>query len=87
MNKKEIHFVDMSTSPVSLRTIKTECHIGVTVDIEGVREKLLAAAKYGFATVDRKTGKMEWLQRVYQAEGPEMEARWATLCCRRSMRS
>ncbi|KAF9884513.1 hypothetical protein FE257_001701 [Aspergillus nanangensis] len=65
----------MSTNPPSSRTITTECHVGVTADIAGISDKLVAAAKYGFASIDRQTGQIEWLQRVYEGEGPDVERR------------
>ncbi|KAL2844100.1 calcium homeostasis protein Regucalcin [Aspergillus pseudoustus] len=71
ITERKIHFVNASVGPSSLRTITTDHLIGVTADVDGAPKKLVAAAKEGFAWIDRETGKMEWIARIYEAEGAE----------------
>ncbi|KAF9882913.1 hypothetical protein FE257_004894 [Aspergillus nanangensis] len=68
---RKIHFADAAVGPSSLRTITTEHIIGVAADIDGVPNKLLAAAKEGFASIDRETGQMEWIARIHEVDGEE----------------
>lgn len=57
--------------------ISTEHYLGVTADVEGAPNKLVASAKHGFALVDKSTGQLEWLARIYDQDGEETVRTWA----------
>jgi sugar lactone lactonase YvrE len=76
INRKQMHFVDLEKGPSSLCTVETETLIGVTADIEGSRD-FIATGKHGFAILDHSTGKVEFVGRVFDKDGPEKAHRCA----------
>jgi hypothetical protein len=70
----KVHFINLKEGPSSLRTVETEASVGVTADIEE-RDDLLICAKYGFATMDRTTGKFGYLSKVWEGEDSEKPKR------------
>ena len=51
----------------------------VTADIEGSSDEIIIGAKYGFATLNRKTGKFENLQKLWdERDGPGKEERFVS---------
>ena len=65
---EKIHFINLKEGPSSLRTIDTEASIGVTADVEGSEDLFIAATKYGFAKMDRTTGKFHYLRKAWEGE-------------------
>ncbi|KAL2827441.1 hypothetical protein BDW59DRAFT_144291 [Aspergillus cavernicola] len=74
-NKNEFRFVDiwdqklyaldLAKGPDSLQTLETSESIGVTANIENISEDrkdhIVAAAKYGFALLNRKSGELSYI--------------------------
>lgn len=75
LKKNRLHTVSLDQGPSSLKTIEADVPIGVTADIEGVSsaERILVGLKYGLATMDRATGKYEYLTKF--ADGGEGDKR------------
>lgn len=70
---KRVHTIDLGRGPDSLTTIQLDVPVTVTADIEGVdpQDKILLGLKHGIAVLDRKTGKYEYLTRLF--DGSEGE--------------
>ncbi|KAL2797897.1 hypothetical protein BJX66DRAFT_296748 [Aspergillus keveii] len=66
---EKLYVVDLTKGPGSLQTLNTSESIGVTANIanagNGLEEHIVAAAKYGFALVNRKTGKLSYIARPW----------------------
>lgn len=70
--RKKLHIVDLAKGPESLRTVDTGMAVGVTADIEGRDDIILTGAKDGITTFDLKTGKHEYIAKLWgEDEGPE----------------
>lgn len=68
---KKLHIVDLSKGPISLRTIDTGMSIGVTADIDGLDEVILAGAKDGITKFNVKTAKHEYIAKFWnEGDGP-----------------
>ncbi|MCJ1471750.1 hypothetical protein MMC13_000390 [Lambiella insularis] len=64
--KKKLHIVDISQGPSSLITLDLQDAVGITADIEGAEgEEIIVGAKYGYATVNRKTGALSYLKKFF----------------------
>jgi sugar lactone lactonase YvrE len=60
----------LSSSFVVLKYANTNPN-SVTADIEGVKGKIIVGAKYGYALMDRETGKLNYLKRIWdESDGP-----------------
>ncbi|KAF4622803.1 hypothetical protein G7Y89_g14222 [Cudoniella acicularis] len=70
IKKKRLHTVDLTIGPSSLKTLQLDMPVGVTADIEGVdsSKTILVGGKSGVYTLDRETGKYEFLKRYYDTE-------------------
>jgi sugar lactone lactonase YvrE len=70
LKKKQLHTVDLSVGPDSLKTLQLDMPVGVTADIEGVNpaKKILIGGKSGVCVLDRETGKYELLKRFYDSQ-------------------
>jgi sugar lactone lactonase YvrE len=70
IKRKQLHTVDLTAGPTSLKTLQLDMPVGVTADIEGVdpSEKILVGGKSGIYVLERKTGKYKLLQRFYDTE-------------------
>ncbi|TVY71192.1 putative sugar lactone lactonase [Lachnellula suecica] len=68
--KRQLHTVDLTAGPESLKTLQFDMPVGVTADIEGVdsTKKILVGGKSGLYLLNRETGKTELLKRFYGAE-------------------
>lgn len=70
--QKKLHIVELTRGPESLTTIDTGMAVGVTADIEGRDDILLAGAKDGITKLSLTTGKHEYIAKFWnQNEGPE----------------
>ena len=49
----------------------TDCSIRVTADIEGSDDLLAVGAKRGFATVNRNTGELKYISKVWNEQDGE----------------
>jgi hypothetical protein len=68
---EKLHIVDLSKGPNSLRAIDTGMSIGVTADIEGSDEVILAGAKDGITKFNVKSAKHEYVAKFWnEADGP-----------------
>jgi hypothetical protein len=68
---KKLHIVDLSQGPSSLRTIDTGMSIGVTADIDGLDEVILAGAKDGITKFNVKTARHEYIAKFWnEDDGP-----------------
>ncbi|KAL2870234.1 SMP-30/gluconolactonase/LRE family protein [Aspergillus lucknowensis] len=67
--EQKLHVLDLAKGPDSLQTLTTSESIGVTANIanagEGQEDHIVAAAKYGFAFVNRKTGEISYISRPW----------------------
>jgi sugar lactone lactonase YvrE len=70
IKKKQLHTVDLTSGPTSLKTLQFDMPVGVTADIEGVDSKknILVGGKSGVYVLDRETGKTVLLKRFYNSE-------------------
>jgi len=77
IKKKQLHTVNLSQGPKSLKTLQLDMPVGVTADIEGVdpKEKSLIGGKSGIYILERKTGNVELLKRYYDTEGKDERLR------------
>ncbi|KAI9049175.1 hypothetical protein LZ554_007022 [Drepanopeziza brunnea f. sp. 'monogermtubi'] len=68
--KKQLHTIDLTLGPESLKTMQLDMPVGVTADIEGVdsTKKILIGGKSGVYILDRETEKYELLKRFYDTE-------------------
>ncbi|KAL4784807.1 hypothetical protein BJX76DRAFT_202556 [Aspergillus varians] len=71
---QKLYSLDLAKGPQSLKTVATSESIGVTANIangsEGQKDQVIAAAKYGFALVNRNTGELSYVARPW--EEPDM---------------
>jgi len=68
--KRKLHVVDLNQGPSSLITLDLQDSVGITADIEGAEDdEIIVGAKYGYATVNRKTGAMKYLKKF--SDDPE----------------
>ena len=81
MQGTKLHSIDLAKGPDSLRTVDTGTDIGVTADFEGAEEgKIIALDKYGYSIFDTKSGKHEYLRKVWEEQhDAEKEPRWGAL--------
>jgi sugar lactone lactonase YvrE len=70
VKKKQLHTVDLTAGPASLKTLQLDMPVGVTANIEGVdpQEKILVGGKSGIYILERQTGKYKLLKRYYDTE-------------------
>jgi hypothetical protein len=70
IKKKQLHTVNLSEGPKSLKTLQLDMPVGVTADIKGIdpQEKILIGGKSGIYILERKTGEVELLKRFYDTE-------------------
>ena len=70
--EEKLHIVDLAKGPSSLRTVETGISIGVTADIEGSDEVVLAAAKDGITKFNLQKAKHEYLAKFWdESDGPD----------------
>lgn len=70
--------MDLSRGPDSLRTIDTGMSIGVTADIEGSDEVILAGAKDGITKFNVKSARHEYVARFWnEDDGPNKAKEYA----------
>ncbi|KAH8700192.1 putative calcium homeostasis protein Regucalcin [Talaromyces proteolyticus] len=68
IDHEKAYFLDLAKGPESLRVVSVNSPIGVTTDVaDGSADnpKILVAAKHGFATLDRQSGSLTYVNRVY----------------------
>ncbi|KAL3473460.1 hypothetical protein BJX99DRAFT_198961 [Aspergillus californicus] len=67
--EERLYVLDLAKGPASLQTFETSASIGVTANIEGASESrkdhIVAAAKHGFAFVNRKTGELSYIAKPW----------------------
>ncbi|KAI9733076.1 MAG: hypothetical protein M1834_003622 [Cirrosporium novae-zelandiae] len=76
---KQIHFVDLDKGPESLKSFDTGDSVSwptngpnrTTADIDGDKDNIIVGAKYGFALLDKKTGKLEYVAKLWNDTDPE----------------
>ncbi|KAL1999327.1 hypothetical protein VTN02DRAFT_4680 [Thermoascus thermophilus] len=78
--EQKLYFLDLAKGPDSLRTLDTAVSIGVTANVEkrgdADDDRIVVGAKHGFATVDRRTGELSYIRRVWdEQDGPGKEER------------
>ncbi|KAL8350363.1 hypothetical protein RB601_001239 [Gaeumannomyces tritici] len=73
IKRNRLHSVSLDEGPASLKTTELDVPIGVTADIDGVSPavKILVGLKYGMATLDRATGKYEYLSKFADDAGAD----------------
>jgi sugar lactone lactonase YvrE len=68
----KLYIVDLSKGPNSLRTIDTRISIGVTADIEGSDEVILAGAKDGITKFNVNSARHEYVAKFWnEDDGPD----------------
>jgi hypothetical protein len=69
---EKLHIVDLSKGPSSLKVIDTGISIGVTADIEGSAEVILAGAKDGITKFNVKSARHEYVATFWnEDDGPD----------------
>jgi sugar lactone lactonase YvrE len=70
IKKRQLHTVDLTIGPKSLKTLQLDMPVGVTANIEGVdpQDRILAGGKSGIYILERQTGKYKLLKRFYDSE-------------------
>ncbi|PGH12492.1 hypothetical protein AJ79_04236 [Helicocarpus griseus UAMH5409] len=74
--EEKLHVLDLAKGPQSLKSFDIGVPIGVTGNIEGPvgDDSIVVAAKHGFAKVDRQTGQLTYIQRIFSdANGENMQ--------------
>ncbi|KAA8894888.1 regucalcin like protein [Sphaerosporella brunnea] len=73
--RKELHTVALSGDSSTHRIVGLDDSVGVTADIEGRNNnnEFLVAAKRGFALLDRNTGKLSYIKKVYEDDAEMAE--------------
>lgn len=76
IKKHRIHSVDLAKGPESATTLQLDTPVGVTADIAGVdpASKILIAAKYGLAVLDRATGAYDYVSRFDHSDDKILRA-------------
>ncbi|OJJ71176.1 hypothetical protein ASPBRDRAFT_126893 [Aspergillus brasiliensis CBS 101740] len=78
--EQKLYVLDLAKGPDSLKIMDTSVSIGVTANIanvEGSREnQIVVAAKHGFALVDRTTGALSYIQKVWDDPAKEHRMRF-----------
>ncbi|KAH8599201.1 hypothetical protein B0O99DRAFT_613270 [Bisporella sp. PMI_857] len=71
IKKHQLHVINLTVGPSSLKTIQLDMPVGVTADIEGIdsSEKILIGGKHGPAILDRRTEKYELLGYFHDNRG------------------
>ncbi|KAJ5582587.1 hypothetical protein N7535_001207 [Penicillium sp. DV-2018c] len=65
----KLYRLDLTKGPESLSVIDTEDSVGVTANIQGSNQnQLIVGAKQGFARLDQTTGKLAYIQKVWEDE-------------------
>ena len=81
---EKLHIVDLAKGPSSLRTVETGISIGVTADIEGSDEVILAGAKDGITKFNIQTAKHEYLAEFWnESDGPDKAKKYISEVRRR----
>ena len=69
---EKLHIVDLSKGPSSLKVINTTISIGVTADIEGSAEVILAGAKDGITKFNVHSARHEYVAKFWnEDDGPD----------------
>jgi hypothetical protein len=72
IEREKLHIVDLSKGPSSLKVIDTGISIGVTADIEGSAEVILAGAKDGITKFNVKSATHEYVAKFWnEDDGPK----------------
>ncbi|BDD64003.1 hypothetical protein MAP00_008853 [Monascus purpureus] len=74
----KVYFMDLAKGPDSLRSIETATSVGVTADVVAdgssnanantYSDQMIVGAKHGFALLDRRTGALSYLRKVWDGE-------------------
>ncbi|KAJ5130323.1 uncharacterized protein N7515_006362 [Penicillium bovifimosum] len=65
----KLYRVDLAKGAESLSVVDTEEAVGVTANVQGSESQLIVGAKQGFARLDRTTGKLSYIRKVWEDEG------------------
>lgn len=69
---EKLHIVDLSEGPSSSKVIGTSISIGVTADIEGSAEVILAGAKDGITKFNVQSARHEYVAKFWnEDDGPD----------------
>ncbi|KAL6716438.1 rRNA-processing protein cgr1 [Lecanora helva] len=63
--KQKLHIVNLKEGPHSLESFDLSDPVSTTADIEGDGDKIIVGAKNGFAFMDRKTKKLDYINKVW----------------------
>ncbi|KAJ5580589.1 hypothetical protein N7450_006890 [Penicillium hetheringtonii] len=71
----KLYRLDLAKGPESLSVVNTDAAIGVTANIADIekeyQDQLIVGAKYGFARLDRSTGKLTYIREAWgENDGP-----------------
>ncbi|KAK2777379.1 hypothetical protein FQN53_002254 [Emmonsiellopsis sp. PD_33] len=72
--EEKLHILDLAEGPKSLKSFDMGVPLGVTANIDagnGSDDSIIVAAKHGYATVDRQTGKLDYIHRIFTDENGE----------------
>ena len=68
--EEKLYIIDLSKGPSSLVTIDTGVSVGVTADIEGSNQVILAGAKDGITKFDLQTAKHDYIRKYWDEDSP-----------------
>ncbi|EPS30595.1 hypothetical protein PDE_05547 [Penicillium oxalicum 114-2] len=57
----KLYSVDLARGPESLKVIDTDASVGVTANIAGAKDEVIAGAQHGFARLNQTTGKLTYV--------------------------
>ncbi|KAK4697434.1 hypothetical protein P7C71_g649, partial [Lecanoromycetidae sp. Uapishka_2] len=69
--KEKLHIVDLKTGPSSLQSFDLGTPVSTSADIEGNEDEIIVGAKYGYALMNRKTKKLEYIKKVWERSDGE----------------
>ncbi|CAF9929859.1 hypothetical protein IMSHALPRED_008015 [Imshaugia aleurites] len=74
--KEKLHIVDLEKGPSSLESFDLGTPVSTTADIEGSDGEIIVGAKRGYAIMNRKTKKLEYIKKVWEErDGPGKDER------------
>lgn len=63
--KKQVHAINLSQGPSSLKTFNVERSIATTADIEGNDKEFIFGGKLGYGIMNKDTGDVRWIKQMW----------------------
>jgi len=68
IEKKQVHFVDLTKGPTSHKQLDLGFSIGTTANIERNKDEFIFGGKLGYGIMNRETGESKWIKMVWTDE-------------------